>query len=370
MRLMELCTNFRPGGIQRHAMDLAAWLRTQGHRVTLAGTPGAWLEAGGDPDFLALPVHAVGQGGGGVIPRLAALARSAAALRGFVRREGIELIHAHESAPALVARLATLGLNVPVVVTYHGSEPERVGQFGAVARQMTRTVSVSRRSGEDLVQRGGLPREQLAVIGLGVKPPAEPDPAEVAALRRELLGPDGRILVATVARLAHQKGIDVLVEVVRRTARPDIRFVVAGDGPQAELARQWAADAGIADRLIFAGRTDRPELYLKAADLFLLTSRWEALPFSIVEAFQMGTPALATDCGGVAELIDETVGRVLPIGDADAIAAAVLDLASHDEARHALAAAALARSREDRFSPDHIHRQIEGLYRELVGGSA
>jgi len=139
-----------------------------------------------------------------------------------------------------------------------------------------------------------------------------------------------------------------------------------GDGAGQAEAEGWAAAAGISDKLHFVGRSEEPHLYLRAADMFLLTSRWEALPFTIAEAFQTGTPAVATDCGGVAELIDASVGRVVPIGDVETIAQAVVEIADDDAGRKLMAANALARSREDRFSPEHVHLQLEAVYREVA----
>ena len=83
---------------------------------------------------------------------------------------------------------------------------------------------------------------------------------------------------------------------------------MAGGGPLEQEAKRWAEDAGLSDTVTFLGMTERVPLYLKASDMFLLTSRWEALPLSIVEAFHAGLPVIATDCGGVSELVDEEVG--------------------------------------------------------------
>ena len=125
---------------------------------------------------------------------------------------------------------------------------------------------------------------------------------------------------------------------------------------------------GVLSHLTFLGRTSEPHRLLRAADLFLLTSRWEALPFTIVEAFQAGVPAVATACSGVVELIDDEVGRVVPVGDVTAICAAVEDVLADEGRRQAMAAAALARSTEDRFNPDWVHPQFEALYRSLARG--
>lgn len=371
LRILQVNTKYGVGGITRHVLELSAWMRAQGHQMFFAGTPGVWLGPDHEPRFVSIEVLKATGEGANIVSRVGHLLGAALRLRGWLNMYPVDVIHAHDSAPALIARLASWGKGIPVMLTYHGSEPERVGQYAAMAKfAADRVVSVSRRSGRDLVEKGELPEARLRVIGLGVKPIPPADPARQAALRRELLGADGRVLVTTIARICDQKGIDILIEVVRRVMaeRPDIRFALVGDGPQEAEAKGWAVAAGVTSHLTFVGRSEEPHLYLRAADIFLLTSRWEALPFTIAEAFQAGTPAIATDCGGVAELIDDAVGRVVSVGDAAAIAAAVIAVADDDAGRAAMAAAALARSGEDRFSPAHIHKLLETQYRELADG--
>ena len=188
-------------------------------------------------------------------------------------------------------------------------------------------------------------------------------------MRSKLLGEGGRVLIVTVARLERQKAIDVLVEAARRSIErdPSLRFVVVGDGPQRDEARGWAAEAGIADKLTFVGHSDEVQAYLAASDIFFLPSRWESLPISIVEAFQRGLPVVATDTAGVEELVDESVGRLVPIGDVDAMVAALTELAGDAALRSRLSECRARRSHEDRFSPAHVHASFEQLYREALG---
>ena len=370
MRILELCTNFLGGGIQRHAMELSESLRHQGHSVFLGGTPGPWLNEHIDSSFLTLNIAAVSTNERNVISRIASAIQLAAILRRFLKKERIELIHAHESAPAIVARLATIGLGIPVLVTYHGSEPERVKSFGRIGRATSKLIiTPSQRCAEELHDQAGVPKDRLRVIRLGVQPPPVIDPQRTEELRERLLGPDGEILVVIVARLAYQKGMDILVDVVSEVAkqRRDIRFIVVGDGPQRHDVKHWAIGAGVDDLLKFEGETDEPYLYLKAADLFLLTSRWEALPITIAEAFQAALPVIATDTGGVSELVSESVGRVIPVGHVGKLAAAILEVCGNEKLRKTMSAAALSVSREDRFSIPHIHRIFEQTYAEIIG---
>lgn len=370
LHVMELGTLLGVGGITRHMVALTCHLRGQGHRVTYAGSPDAWVNAATEADFLDLPIHQVSSGGGSLPRRLMATARAAWRLRRWLKRHPVDLMHAHDSAPALVANLARKGLGVPLIVTYHGSEPERVAGFGRIARACDLVVTPSHRSAEDLAGIGGVPRDRLKVLGLGVNPPPVVSDDAVSALRNRLLA-GGERLIVTIARLTHQKGIDILIDCVDRlkARHPGWRFVVAGDGFQEAELKALADRRGVLSHLTFLGRTSEPHRLLRAADLFLLTSRWEALPFTIVEAFQAGVPAVATACSGVVELIDDDVGRVVPVGDVTAICAAVEDVLADEYRRQAMAAAALARSTEDRFNPDWVHPQFEALYRSLARGA-
>lgn len=366
LHVLELGTQLGVGGITRHILALRAWLQDHGHRVSLAGAPDVWVNRGSHPDYLDLPINKVG-GAGGAIPRRLFTALSAArTLRKWLRANPVDILHAHDSAPALVANLARRGLNIPLIVTYHGSEPERIAGFGRIARGCDLVVTPSHKSAEDLARIGKVPAQKLKVIGLGVDPPSAVSAEQVARLRRDLLG-DGDRVILTIVRLAHQKGIDILIDCAARLMQthPGWRFVVAGDGPEEAPLHALAAARGVLANLRFIGRTSEPHLHLRAADLFLLTSRWEALPFTIVEAFQAGTPAVATACSGVVELIDDSVGRVAPIGDIAAICAAVEAVLADEPRRRAMGAAALARAQEDRFNPDWVHPQFEQLYQSL-----
>jgi glycosyltransferase involved in cell wall biosynthesis len=372
MRIAQVCSAFYAGGIQRHVLELCESLREKGHTVFLCGTPGPWLDEQRDETFLPLSLLDVVEEGSSTFRRITELIRSAARLRRLLVRENVELIHAHESAPAIAARLATLGLPIPIVLTYHGSEPERVGYFGRVGRWTSKLIiTPSHRCARELHELGGIPKSRVNVVGLGVQPPPTIAGERVQALRSELLDPDGRILVITIARLAYQKGLDLLVEVVRRVQqqRSDIRFVVVGDGPLQEELEQEAADAGVDATLRFVGESSEPYLYLGAADLFLLTSRWEALPITIAEAFQAGVPVIATDTGGVTELVSDRVGRVTPVGDVDALVANVLELSGDATQRERMSVEALRLCKESRFSLPHVHQIIESQYSDLLASS-
>jgi len=161
-------------------------------------------------------------------------------------------------------------------------------------------------------------------------------------LKQELVGGDYRI-VANVARLVPQKGQNYLVEaaaIVTKT-RPDVRFAIVSDGElRGEIMAQ--ADAlGIGDKLVITGmRTDVTEV-LAASAVFVLSSLWEGMPLSLIEAMSVGVPAVATDVGGVGQLLkDGVTGLLVPPSDAQALADAIADSLDHPEAARDRAAAA------------------------------
>src|SRR5215218_3314874 len=187
MRLLQLGTHFGPGGISRHIIDLTAALRAQGHHVFLAGTRGKWMSEEIDPKFFYIDLHHVTEGGGSLPRRLFAAVRAGMALRRVLKAQRVQLIHAHESAAALVARMAALGTGIPVYMTFHGAEPERIAQFGQIARfAADRVLTPSYNSARDLREAGGVPADRVQVMGLGVARKPDADPVRVAALRREL----------------------------------------------------------------------------------------------------------------------------------------------------------------------------------------
>lgn len=370
MRILQVCTDFPAGGIQRHVLDLAFGIRERGHHVAFAGTRGGWMNETVDPLFTHVDIFKVTNAGGPSILRLLNALKCGIALRRTLVKERIELVHAHESAPALVAWLATRGLGIPVLVTFHGAEPERIAEFGRIARLAADLViTPSHNSARDLATCGGVPREKTVVMGLGVRKQPRPAIPDVECLRRELLGDEGKTLVVTVARLAHQKGIDHLIAAAKLAlaTNPALRFVVVGDGPQRDLVKNWLDKAGVGGSVRFVGHSEKASLYMAAADLFFLPSRWESLPITIVEAFQQATPVLATDTAGVSELVTEDVGATVPIGDIEAMAVKLLFLTSDQQRMQHMSEAALKRAEDERFSPRHVQDSFEMLYEQWLG---
>jgi glycosyltransferase involved in cell wall biosynthesis len=194
-------------------------------------------------------------------------------------------------------------------------------------------------------------RERAKLIRLGVAPEKVSnlgwiadfdrldglDPTEVQALRTDLLGQDGRLLLLFVGRLVLQKDIPTLIRAMATIAasRPDARLVVAGDGPERPLAERLVDQLGIRDVVRFLGIVPYPDLprYYAAADLFLLPSRYEGNARVLTEAGAAGTPSVTTDVSGAEDtVIEGESGAIVPVERPDLFAERVLALLE-DESR-------------------------------------
>ncbi len=181
-------------------------------------------------------------------------------------------------------------------------------------------------------------------------------------VRRELGCSDDNVLFIMPARMSWEKQHSLLFEAV---SRPEVRgsrarFYLAGDGPLLEENKTAVERLGLNDRVTFGGfRRDLPRLY-KAADAFLLCSRYESLPLSIREGMGAALPVIATDVGGISEAVEDgQSGFLVPPGDAAALADAIVRLAADPALRRNLG----RRGQEiyrTRFDYDHwIRRTIE-----------
>ena len=125
--------------------------------------------------------------------------------------------------------------------------------------------------------------------------------------------------IGSVGRITAQKGFDRLVRAL--PGLPEAALVLIGDGPDRPALERQAAELGVAERLVVTGWTDEARRWLSVLDIFVLPSRWEGLPLSILEAMHAGLPVVASDVGSIADAVsDGRTGFVIPADD-DAVLA-------------------------------------------------
>ena len=183
----------------------------------------------------------------------------------------------------------------------------------------------------------GAPPERVTVIFNALAPDAAASTRSPDDARSELGLPPGPLLL-TVARLTAWKGVDSLLRALARV--PDVRLLIAGDGPEEARLRALAGSLRLGERAQFLGRVDRARLatYFRAADYTTLYSGYEGLPHVLLESLLSGTPVIASDKGGNPEVVRHGEnGLLVPYPDEDALVAA-LETAFSGDTRVRLAA--------------------------------
>jgi glycosyltransferase involved in cell wall biosynthesis len=312
-------------------------------------------------EVLPIPAMPLGLGGAS---RVAGLAR-------VLRRARPSVFHAHLSWPlaAKYPLLAAVLARVPAVVATVQLYPEfRIDrsnylQERALAIGVDRYIAVSRDIARLLTERLAWPRHKIDVIHNGV--PVDrfqrpPDPE----LRDRLTGGADRPIILTAARLAPQKGLDVLLRAAVHV--PGGQFVFAGEGPERPRLEAQAEKLGLDDRVLFLGRrSDVPEL-LAASDVFVLPSLFEGSSLAVLEAMAAGKPVVSSAIGGTDELVvDGESGLLVPPGDVGALALALNKVLSEAELRARLGARARDRV-QTCFSASTAAARTTRVYEDLL----
>ena len=189
-------------------------------------------------------------------------------------------------------------------------------------------VAVSRGAADDLARSARLPRERIRVI---YNPVVTPELLERAGepAPHPWLEPGGPTVILGAGRLTAQKDFATLVRAFAlaraRAARP-VRLIILGEGELREALQALASDLGAAPEVRFPGFVENPYAFMSRSKVFVLSSAWEGFGLALVEAMACGTPVVSTDCpAGPAEILDGgKYGRLVPVGDAQALAEAIL----------------------------------------------
>ncbi|GEC06633.1 glycosyl transferase [Streptomyces spinoverrucosus] len=346
-------------GSSAHVRSLAAGLVARGVRVTVC----APVEADRTYDFSGAGAEHVH------VPR-SSDPGSVAALRAACT--GADLVHAHGLHASFRAALALAGRSTPLIVTWHNrahAEGARAHFLRMLERRVVRAAAVVLGTTSDLVDRArkaGARDARLAAIALpGHRTPAEPDEPDLARPKiRAELGAIGRPLLMAVGSLDPRRGYDVLLAAARawRGLDPVPLVAIAGEGPLRTALQRRIEEEGLPVRLI--GRRDDVGELLAAADLALLPSRWESRSLLAQEALHARVPLVATAVGGVPELVGDAA-ELVPPGDAEAFATAVVRLLGDPERRELLAEKGL-RQAATWPTEDETVAQVLSVYDELT----
>lgn len=364
MRIAYMLTSLGMGGAERQVLALAERMAARGHTAALVvlrpRQPEEWPTS---LETVRLDMRK------NPISFLIGLMKA----RRFLRDFQPDLLHSHTFPANMAARLLHLfSPALPVLSTIHnvyeGPRP-RMAAYRLTDFLSQGTTAVSQAAADRYVCLKAVPPRKCSVLTNGIDTAVfAPNPERRARVRAGL-GVDGEFIWLAAGRITPAKDYPNLLRVFFRvrTAYPAARLWIAGEsvGTETVAVQALASELDLANSVRWLGlRRDIPAL-LDAADGFVLASAWEGMPLALGEAMAMEKPVVATDVGGVRELVGES-GAIVPAKSPDALAQAMLTLMqTPPEIRRSLGSAARARILSS-FSMDAKAGEWEALYQAVL----
>jgi glycosyltransferase involved in cell wall biosynthesis len=378
LRVLRVFSRLNIGGPAVHVILLSAGLRPLGYETRLVVGKESPREGNMLP--LAAEKNVTCEAMAGLGREIAPLSdlRALVGLHRLMRAWRPDIVHTHTAKAGLLGRLAARATGIPTVVhTYHGHvlrgyfSPAKTALFRRLetwlAASADALVAVSESVRRDLVDLGIARAEKIRVIPLGLDLSHLAGILPRGALRSEAGISEDAPLVGMVGRLVPIKDAPTFLRAARLVAgeRADVRFALVGDGEERAALESLSRELGLDGRVTFFGwRRDLAAVY-GDLDVVVNASRNEGTPVALIEALAAGRPVVATRVGGTPDLLGEDErGRLVPPGEPQALAQAVLETLVESEAARRRAQA----GREHvlaRHSSDRLVRDVDALYREL-----
>lgn len=367
MRILQVIGGGEKGGSRSHILKLCKGLEEAGHNVEIV----CFLE-----DVIAASAREQG------IPLTVFPMRNIIdfqavnKLKGYIGRAKPDLVHTHGVRANFLGRLASRSLRVPVVTTVHSSVYSDYSnplkkffyhRIEKLTRKYTQRFIAVAGSLKRELEADGIDPGSIEVVYNGITPDfleAPPEPS----LKEELgISPETPVLI-TVGRLESVKNQEMLLKVFRRLKDQGISFhgVVVGDGPLMTRLQEKAAQLDIKEFVSFLGFRKDIFRLLSQSDIFLLTSKMEGLPVTLLEAMAAGIPAVVTEVGGMPEVIDLAGnGFTIPVDDVEQFAERVV-LLLRDQGLGEVMVSRGRRALEEHFSHEKFIAGTLEVYRRLV----
>ena len=273
-------------------------------------------------------------------------------MRRLIRQGRFDIVHTHLSTSSVNGCLAARAAKVPSVATVHGMS----GRMSfAAASQM---IAVSEEIKRHLVKQGAK-ADRVSVVYNGFDFSAaatRPDPSR-----------DDFPMLGTVSRVTPLKGIEDAIRALKLVSAdfPTAGYIVVGDGKGLDGCKALAAELGVSDRIQFVGYQRDIEKYLSQMDLFVFPSLKEGMGLALVEAMALGLATVATNIGGIPEVIKPECGILVPPQSPEDLANGIRTLLSDHSRRNAMEAAAIVRAGTV-FSVGTMQMETQKVYRGLL----
>jgi glycosyltransferase involved in cell wall biosynthesis len=286
----------------------------------------------------------------------------------ILKKEQPDIVHTHAS---LSARIAARMAGVKIINTKHCIDSRRTGikkLAGACINNLLsdRIIAVSEAVKKN-ISHNGIPESKISVIYGGICPVKELDSEEKSRARQRWGIAEEDVVVGIIARLTEVKGHKYFIdaaEIISR-ANDNVKFLIAGIGPKEQELKKLVQNRGLTDKVIFAGYMDNIYEIFNIIDINVISSLSEALCLSLIEGMYVGKPAVATDTGGIPEVVkDGYNGFLVTVGDSSMLAERILQLVRNPELRKTMGDNGRELTVRD-FTAGAMAKAIEEVYEEV-----
>ncbi len=292
----------------------------------------------------------------------------------YVRQHNIRLIHCHLPWAGIVGRIVGRITGVPVVYTEH-NKWERYHKFTYHLNKLSfssqqRVIAVSGDVANSIKThyRKANPQVQVVLNGINTEKFCKAIPTD-RDIRREFDIPATAMVIGVTCVFRVQKRLPVWLEIAKKLHDqfPGTHFLIVGDGPLKAEIHEKAKALGLEERYLhFAGLQTEIRPYLKAMDIFMMSSEFEGLPIALLEAMSMECMPASTAAGGIPELItDNQNGLLVPVAEPLQLVDRLADYLQHPEKAAAMGRAA-RQTVEAHFSMQQMVSEIETIYDDLL----
>lgn len=367
------------GGVRTYLLSLIERLGKEGYRVYAAGPKGSIINDLKGSKIVTFPLD--------FGDRFSPFEDWSAArkLAKIIKNEDIKLVHAHGYKAALIAAMAERRARTPItLVTLHdfiineGAGRMKHLYFDLaehfMPRMVDRVIAVSNALRKRVIEQGKIEGSKVVVVNAGVKPIS----SGMTASRRVLDIKDilalntAAPLIVTVGHLTPQKGVKYLLAASTHILRevPNAQILIIGDGPQKHELEIMAEKLGIHKKVGFTGWRDDARDIMAAADVIVLPSLIEGMPYSMLEAMVSGNPVVSTSTGGIPELlVDRETGFLVPPKKPRALSDAIVYLLQNKDIAVQMGVAGRRRVEEQFDLKKTLTSTIDiynGLFEELA----
>ena len=367
VKALHVSTHINIGGIGNYILSLASALKSKGIDCVVASSGGSLLPEFGRQGIAheKLDMKTKFEFGPKVI-------KSAFAIAGIIKKENIDIVHAHSRVSQVASRIACAMTGTPLVTTCHGYFKKRFR--GIIDTWGEKVIAISDAVRGHLKDDLGVREERIVLIYNGVDPVrfSVSHSDEDIGVLKESSGVSGGPVIGTIGRLSSVKGHKFLVEAMAAvlSKHRNASMIIVGDGPEKAALKSLAKLLGIDKSVHFISSVLDTERMLAIMDVFVFPSIREGLGIALLEALAAGKACVASDVGGIGDIIKaSSCGVLVKPCDARAIAESVSSLLTDPAKRKEMGENGRKVVRM-RFSLEAMAEKVAGLYRDLVGSKS